>query len=352
MIRRHILAILPALALASHAAEPVEAAETLSIAAGESTGVYAQFGREIGNTATTVGIDLLIEPSAGPVESLMAVRFTPGVQLGIVQSDAPTYLRHLAARGDIDPADAEDLLARVKLVMPLHMQEVHLLARNGIYTLADLTGQRVAIGAPDSGTAMTAATILSLAGVAPAAVETIGGEAALAALKAGQLDAMFAVEGQPVKLFEQNVALDDGLGFAQIDDPLVLAGGYQETTVLRSNYPWSALDTPTVGIRAALVSYDYRRENCGLIAAISKQLRADLASLRDNGHPKWAVVDPNAAVPGWQAYDCAGDRAEGVLPLPEDTAPAVQPAAALATPAQPDTAQENTGGGFNSLFSD
>lgn len=348
MIRRHLLAALPALAMAS----PAPAAETLSIAAGESTGVYAQFGREIGNTASTVDIDLLIEHSAGPVETLMAVRFTPGVQLGIVQSDAPTYLRQLAARGDIDAAAAEDLMARVKLVMPLHMEEVHLLARNGIYTLADLTGQRVAIGLPDSGTAMTAATILSLAGIVPAAVETIGGEAALAALKAGQVDAMFAIAGQPVELFEQNVALDDGLGFVQIDDPVVLANGYQETTVLRSNYPWSALDTPTVGIRAALVSYDYQRENCGLIAALSKQLRADLASLRDYGHAKWAVVDPDASVPDWQAYECAGDRAEGVLPLPEDTTTAVQPATAHTAPAQPEPAQENTGGGFNSLFSD
>ena len=342
MIRRSIFAALSASALATMTQNPALAAGTLSIATGESTGTYAQFGREIGNTASTAEIDLLIEPSAGPVESLMAVRFTPGVQLGIVQSDALTYLRLLAARGDIDAAAAEDMMARVKLVMPLHMEEVHLLARNGIYTIADLTGQRVAIGAPDTGTAMTAATILSLAGVAPAAVETIGGEAALAALKAGEVDAMFAVEGQPVALFEQGVALDDGLGFVQIDDPAVLAGGYQATTVLRSNYPWSALDTPTVGIRAALVSYDYRRENCALVGALSKQLRADLPSLRDNGHPKWAVVDPDAVLSGWRDYDCAGERADAVLPLPEDTTQAVQPA----------TAQENTGGGFNSLFSD
>ena len=62
------------------------------------------------------------------------------------------------------------------------------------------------------------------------------------------------------------------------------------------------------------------------------------------------MVDPDAAVQGWQSYDCAGERADAVLPLPEDTTQAVQPATAHTAPAEP--VQENTGGGFNSLFSD
>ena len=74
--------------------------------------------------------------------------------------------------GADDPGIARAILG-VRIAFPLYNEEVHVLARREIATLADLSGQRVAIGVEDSGTFLTASLVLDLAGVEPAERRTI-----------------------------------------------------------------------------------------------------------------------------------------------------------------------------------
>ena len=59
--------------------------------------------------------------------------------------------------------------------------------------LQDLAGRRVATGVADSGTRVTADTVLDLAQVEPAERLSLAPDVALEALLAGELDALFDV---------------------------------------------------------------------------------------------------------------------------------------------------------------
>ena len=90
--------------------------------------------------------------------NIEALAFRPDARLGIVPSDTLDFL----ATFQSDP-ELRRRAERLRVVGPLHAEEVHVLARPGIATLADLGGKRVAVGAPDSSTLVTATLLLGTA---------------------------------------------------------------------------------------------------------------------------------------------------------------------------------------------
>ena len=70
-----------------------------------------------------------------------AVRDRKATQLGIVQSDVLEYFKTFAAR-----SRACARRRRASGCVPLYDEEVHVLARRDIATVADLAGARVAAG--------------------------------------------------------------------------------------------------------------------------------------------------------------------------------------------------------------
>src|SRR4051812_50187065 len=85
-----------------------------------------------------------------------------GTQLGIVQSDVLDFIASFS-----EDQELRSTAAWMRMVFPLYAEEVHLLARPEIVKLADLAGKRVAIGAPNSGTLVTATLLLETAGGGP-----------------------------------------------------------------------------------------------------------------------------------------------------------------------------------------
>ena len=81
----------------------------------------------------------------------------PGVVLAVVPSDLLDFLA--ASAEDPELRRTKDAL---RVVFPLYEEEVHVLARPGIATFADLAGKRVAVGDPDSGTLVTATLLLAV----------------------------------------------------------------------------------------------------------------------------------------------------------------------------------------------
>ena len=75
--------------------------------------------------------------SAGSIENMNAVRDRRATQLGIVQSDVLEYFTTFA--GD-DPA-LRRAAQGIRIAFPLYDEEVHVLARREIGSLADLAGQ-------------------------------------------------------------------------------------------------------------------------------------------------------------------------------------------------------------------
>lgn len=302
------LAIILAAGAAPAAAQDVEA----NIVTGAAAGTDAEIGREIADLAAECGIELNVRESAGSVENMLAVRDRRVTQLGIVQNDVLEYFRTFA---DDDPA-----LARtgrgIRIAFPLYQSEVHLLAREGIDTLADLGGQRVVTGAPDSGTALTAELILDLAQVSPAERLDLEPEAAIEALEAGEADALFYVGGAPAALFA-SAALDPAaVHLVPIDDPVV-ASVYEPAEIAAGTYPFVTEPVPVVSVQSVLVTFNYdagvnayQAASCRLVSDVTHLIASRLNRLREDGHPKWRTVDPRAIPDGWTVSDCVLDGAD------------------------------------------
>ncbi len=302
------VAALASLVLALGLAAAAPAAEVGLITGGEK-GTYYQFGLNLQPLAKQHGITLTVYPSKGSIENVYAVYQRPGIQMGIVQSDVLAFV----ARVQSDPV-LKRIAKKTKLVFPLYNEEVHLLARRDITAFEDLADKRVAIGREGSGNYLTARLLFSLSEIAPREMVPIDTDEALAELKAGRIDAMFYVAGYPVKLFAEGVTEADGLGLVPITDKSVTEF-YPSAEIPANAYAWQTRPVQTVAVKAALVSFDYRRRDCETVGKFARMLAQNLDWLVKNGHPKWKSVDLEYPLKGWEQYDCVR-RYLGRAPAP------------------------------------
>lgn len=227
-------------------------------------------------------------------------------QLAIVQQDTLDYLKTAAAKD----AKLQDIIKNIRYIFPLYSEEVHLVTtrNSGIEKLRDIAGKRVAIGVGESGTYLTASFILLLSGIDVEQVE-IGGVDALRRLllpadDANKVDAMFYVAGTPVKLYTETPGLKDKLAGVTIDEPAVL-DRYNAAQLTGQDYAWIADKVDTVKVRSVLMTYDFQGPQCLNVGMLANRLKANLQTLKtETGHAKWAEVEINAPLKGWQPYRC------------------------------------------------
>ncbi len=305
------------------AAGPARGADAGAIATGPPGSTAARLGPDVAGLARRFGVALEVVPSPGGPANIEALTQRPGTLLGIVPSDTLDFLATFAE----DP----ELRRRAELLQVaavLHPEEVHVLARPGIATLADLQGKRVAVGAPDSGTLVTATLLLGTAGVAPAEELRLGDAEALAALRAGRIDAMIDVAGQPAPLLKDTVAIEDALHLVPVDHPALRQLYPAAAIPAGTYYPWQPEDVPTVAPRAILMTLRWTSEEgeaCRLVGKIARVVADNLDHLRREGHPKWREVDLAAeALAGWERSPCVEQALRGpegyVLDVPKEEA--------------------------------
>ena len=270
----------------------------MGIVTGGPTGTYYQFGLNLKQLVQTRGIDLKVANSKGSVENIYAVYNRPNTQLGIVQSDVLAFVSQVQT----DPV-LKRIANKIKMVFPLYNEEIHLLGRSEIDSFDDLAGRRVAIGKEGSGTYLTAKLLFEVSEIRPAEMVTLGTEDALAALKAGQIDAMFYVAGLPVKLFSENIVATDGLKLIPILNKSI-TDFYPQVEIPAGTYAFQSDAVKTAAVKAVLVSFNFRRANCDHVGQFAAYLAKNIEWLRANGHPKWQSVDLKYPLKGWQQYDC------------------------------------------------
>lgn len=305
------MATLPALLAALLATAPPGASAQgvpFGIVTGRAASTDQAIGRDLAALGAECGLELTVAETAGSLENAAALRDRPGVQLGIVQSDVLDYLRAFQAE---DP-DLARIAGSLRIAVPLYGEEVHLLARDDIATLADLQGRRVAVGLTGSDTAITAQLVLDLTEVAPRArVTGLAPPAALDALLGGEIDAMFHIGGAPTALFADDRLAGAGLRLVPLTDP-VLAAVYTHSEIAAGSYAFQDGPVATVSVRAVLMAYDfaparnaYNALSCAAIGDLTHLIASRLGALRETGHPKWRDVDPTAIPPGWEVSPCA-----------------------------------------------
>jgi TRAP transporter TAXI family solute receptor len=269
----------------------------LGLITGSEKGTYYRFGLDLQKIVKASGINLTVHPSKGSIDNIYAVYQQPGVQMGIVQADVLAFITRVQS----NPALSR-IAKKTRMVFPLYNEEIHVLATEGIREFEDLAGKRVAIGREGSGTYLTARLLFKLAEV-PAEFVLIDTTEALAALKAGKIDAMFYVAGAPVPLFRDDVTAADKLSLVRITHKSITEF-YSAVELPANTYAWQTTPVPTVAVKAVVVSFDFRRKDCDSVGRFAQATAAQLATLRASGHPKWKAVDLDAPVRGWEQYDC------------------------------------------------
>ena len=275
----------------------------LGIITGDMKCTAHQVGMDLKALLKRNNIHLAVFNSSGSVENIYAVYQRPGNHLGLVQSDVLSFVAKVKTDHRLK------LIAdKVKWVFPMYDQEIHILGNTQIASFGDLHGKRVAIGPVESGTYLTSRLLFEISGVLPSEMSAIGNAQALAALKAGQVDAMITVDGVPVEQLALDVSAADDLHLVPITHDGIRSF-YPTSRITAGTYPWQAADVDTVSVKAVLVAYDFRNHHCGTIGTVARLIMENMDWLRFNGHPKWQSVDLNAPVMGWERYKCVQHQA-------------------------------------------
>src|SRR3979490_1324833 len=124
-------------------------ANTVTLISGTIGGTYVQFGADLASVLDD-GNKLRVLPivGRGSVQSVAAILFLRGFDLGIVRADTLDYLEKKGL--------AKDIKKKFTYVTKLYNEEVYVLASKSIRSLRDLDGKKVSVDLPNGGTLTTA----------------------------------------------------------------------------------------------------------------------------------------------------------------------------------------------------
>lgn len=181
------------------------------------------------------------------------------LQLAIAQSD--TLQDAADGQGDFDGAP----LSGYSAVAGLYTEACQLVvaADSEIFSVADLAGKRVSVGAEDSGVTRNAEQLLQANGLT---LEMLGEVHRLSfadsasAMAEGQIDAFFCTASAPTTAVAELARKQDirliSLDERTIGQLLSLYGCYTECTVPAGTYQGQEEDVQTIGVKAVLLASD------------------------------------------------------------------------------------------------
>ena len=289
-------------------------AQSIGMVTGSRTGTYIQFGNDIAGVAKTVDLDILVKDSQGSIDNIKRMNSKENSALGIVQSDVLGFLSRS------ESPEMRQVAGRLRLIFPFYNEEVHLFANKSIRSFNDLQGKRVVVGEPSSGNWLTATNLLQMTGIKPAELLNLPPLSGVTAVLKGEADAMFYVAGKPVSLFTkvgnlitqpEFAPLLANVHFVPLDDPRMLRE-YSPAQISKADYDWLTADTPTIAVKAVMMSFDfsgkktpYFVQRCQQLAQLGQVIRTHLGQLRQTGHAKWKEVNLDEKVGIWPLDPCS-----------------------------------------------
>ena len=165
---------------------------TVGIISGGINGTYIRIASDLASVLDD-GNQLRILPliGKGAVQNIRDILYLKGIDIGIVQSDVLAFLKRQRPHAKIED--------RIHYITKLYNEEFHLLAGKRVGSLKELSGKRVNIGEPGSGSTVTASIVFQTLGIQ---INPTNYDQALALemLKSGKIDAMVSVAAKPTDL--------------------------------------------------------------------------------------------------------------------------------------------------------
>lgn len=271
----------------------------LSIATGGTGGVYYPVG---GGYAQL--IDQFIDGYTATVEATNAsvdnVAFISRGEADLALALADTVLAAYAGTGRFGPEGNLPQLANLRALTVAYTNAVHIITveGSGIESLADLRGKRVSVGAPGSGTELSAQTILGAVGITydDFQVERLSANETGDALRDGTIDAGFWSGGVPTGAV-LSLAETRQIKLVPVSDEEFAAISAADPTLIRYVYPAGAYrgieETASVGTPNLLIVSEEMDEE--LAYQFTKNLFEHIRIVRAI-HPSANETVPEAAL--------------------------------------------------------
>ena len=239
-------------------------------------------------------VPMLGDAGAGNIALLLN---DPSVDVAFVSIDA------LSAATATDPT----LSDRLELVVRLAPQEIHVLARTDIGSVADLAGRKVSFGPVGSSSAATVAALFKALSISVEA-ESLDASAAIERLKQGTIDAAVIVGGKPYPLIGA-VPANSGVHLLPIPFGAPLETAYLPTRIDQRDYPnliQTGGEVPTVATRMVLLAAKGDPRSAERVAHFVEVLFFRFAELQvPERHPKWRELNLAASLPGFRRTEAA-----------------------------------------------
>lgn len=232
------------------------APNAISIATGGTSGTYYPLGGGMAQIFTEHVVSATAEATGASVENMQLLK-NSDVDLALVQSDIADY----AANGTQMFAE-QGALDNIQALASLYNETIQIVvaASSDIYSVEDLAGKRVSIGAPGSGTEANAQQILEIHGMSEddlGQVQRLSFGDSTSYIQDGTLDAAFVTAGTPTSAVSE-LAATVGVRIVHIEDDKIAAliekyPYYAEQTVDGGTYTGFEDTVKTVAVKAQLV---------------------------------------------------------------------------------------------------
>ncbi len=240
----------------------------------------------------------------------------PVADVAIVQSDVLTALGADQSRKGVTD--------KLVYIAKLFNEEVHVLARKEIGSLADLANRTVAVGPADGGSSVTAGALFAALSI-PIQPLFEAPSAAMTKLRAGEIDAIVYVAGKPAPLMTEPgnaAASPQGLHFLSIPVNEHLLAAYVPSALGHGDYPdliASGETVETISVPMVMVASAGRAAQSGYLDAFIEAFFGNFAQLQDpQRNPKWREVNLAATVPGLRRLPASVDWVRTNMATPEE----------------------------------
>ncbi len=288
----------------------------VGIMTGGPGGAYVRLGADLQGLVEGAGSGLRVLPTLGrgSVGNLQDLLFLEYTDFALVQADVLLSIQRN------NPQEFAFLRRRVAYAAPLHLETIHILAREGIRTPEDLRGKRIALGGAGGGSAVTAPVVLrDLLGVEFESSDLNPGAALNDMISAEpQVDALVYVAGRGATIFtefspEAKALLEEkGVGFVALPPPPEEEAPYRPVEIRHEDYPLLVPEGEPVSgwaVPAVLAVYNWDVEGGSRMRQRYARVARFIEAFFDNRHElndgpggyseNWCDVDLGLSIEGW-----------------------------------------------------
>jgi len=276
--------------------DPNSSADWLGVIAGDEAGSEIELAAEMAELfANDSPFRVVPVPGDSGLNNISRLLHDPHIDAGFVSTDV---------LADTDTQSSmPNLAGSLQVVARLCPQEVHVLARAGIDSLADLAGKKVNFGPDGGSSAVTARTLFRALNieVEPVALDS---RAEVEQLTQGAIAASVFVGAKPMPLIA-GVPANHGLHLLPVAFGVGLEAVYLPTGFDHDDYPnliEMETEIPSVATGMALLAATSKDDpdHADRVAQLVDTLFSHFGELKKDGrHPKWREINLAASLPGW-----------------------------------------------------